>query len=191
MKSVRVTGPQSTTWIGVKRLRPLLALLGVMAGLLAISTPVSAGGNSPTPCSLGPQPTTCTYTANVSDLSQTSPSNLLCVDPPNGPPTGIVTVTYGYVFHETVDQAGDGRFTSTVTGGLSFIPFDSSRPSYTGHFETWSGASMNQNNAMFHDTNNLTLTGSDGSHLSVHMIDHMAISASGITFQFDKAVCSV
>jgi len=48
---------------------------------------------------------------------------------------------------------------------------------------------MNQNNAVFHDTNNITLTGSDGSHLSVHMIDHIAISASGITFQFDKLTC--
>jgi hypothetical protein len=48
---------------------------------------------------------------------------------------------------------------------------------------------MNQNNAVFHDTNSLTLTGSDGSHVSSHMIDHMAISASGITFQFDNATC--
>jgi hypothetical protein len=175
--------------MGVKRLRPLLALVGVVAGLLAISTPASAGGNSPTPCSPGPQPTTCTYTANVHDLTQKSPSNVPCVDPPNGPPTGIVNLSYGEVFHETVNQAGDGWFTSTVTGDFSFIPFDSSRPSYTGHFESWFGASINRNNAVFHDTNNTTGTGSDGSHLSFHMIDHMAISASGITFQFDKATC--
>jgi hypothetical protein len=188
MKSVPVGGPQPKAWIGIRQ-RPLLALLGVVAGLVAISTPVSAGGNSSTPCSLGPQPTTCTYTAIVRDLTLTSPSSLACVDPPTGPPTGMVTVNYGYVFHETLNQAGDGGFTSTVTGDLSFIPFDSSRPSYTGHFETWMGAHMNRNNAIFHDTNNLTLTGSDGSHLSVHMVDHVAISASGISFQFDKTSC--
>jgi hypothetical protein len=181
MKSVHVGGPP--------RLRPLLALLGVVAGLLAVSTPVSAGGNSPTPCSMGPQPATCTYTNNVHDLTLTSPSNVLCVDPPNGPLTGTVTANYGEVFHETVNQAGDAWFTSTVTGDLSFIPFDSSRPSYTGHFESWFGASINQNNAVFHDTTNNTLIGSDGSHVSFHMIDHMAISASGISFQFDKATC--
>jgi hypothetical protein len=189
MRSVQRGGPQATTSIGINRLRPLLALLGVVAGLLAISTPVSAGGNSSTPCSLGPQPATCTYTVNMHDLTQTSPSNVPCVDPPTGPPTGIVTVNYSEVFHETVNQAGDAWFTSTVTGDLTFVPFDSSRPSYSGHFESWFGASMNRNNAVFHDTTNNTLIGSDGSHLRFHMIDHMAISASGITFQFDKATC--
>jgi hypothetical protein len=189
MKSVQVGGPQATTWIGMKRLRPLLALLGVVAGLLAISTPVSAGGNSSTPCSMGPQATTCTYTVNMHGLIQMFQTNVPCVDPPNGPPTGVLTATYSEVFHETVNQAGDGWFTSTVTGGLSFIPYDSSHPSYTGHFESWMGASFNLNNVVLHDTNNTTLTGSDGSHLSIHMIDHMSISASGITLQFDKPSC--
>lgn len=174
---------------GVKRLRPLLALVGVVAGLFAVSTPVYAGGNSSTPCSLGPQPVTCTYTANNHDLTQTLQSNVPCVDPSNGPPTGILTLTYGEVFHETVNQAGDGWLTSTVTGDLSFIPSDSARPSYAGHFENWFGASFNLNNSVFHDTSNTTATGSDGSHLSFHMIDHMSISASGITLQFDKASC--
>ena len=189
MESVQVGGPQATTWIGMKRLRPMFGALGVVAGLLAISTPVSAGGNSSTPCSPGPQSTTCTYTVNVQGLTQTVQTNVPCVDPPNGPPTGTLNLNYSEVFHETVNQAGDAWFTSTVTGDLTFIPFDSSRPSYTGHFESWFGASINQNNAVFHDTNNNTATGSDGSHLSFHMVDHMAISASGITFQFDKATC--
>lgn len=189
MKSAQVGGLPTTLRRRMKALRMLLALLGVAGSLFVVSTPVAAGGNSSTPCSLGPQPTTCTYTANVQDLTQTVPSNVPCVDPPNGPPTGMLTLTYGEVFHETVNQAGDGWLTSTVTGDLSFIPFDSSRPSYTGHFESWFGASINLNNAVFHDTNNSTAVGSDGSHISFHMIDHMAISASGITFQFDKATC--
>lgn len=189
MKSIQFGGTSTAGHPGIKRLPPLVALLGVLAGLFAVSTPVYAGMNSSAPCSLGPQPTTCTYTANVHDLTQTSPSNVPCVDPPTGPPTGMLTLTYGEVFHETVNQAGDGWFTSTVTGGLSFIPFDSTRPSYAGHFESWFGAGFNLNNAVFHDTNNTTATGSDGSRLSFHMIDHMSISASGITLQFDKASC--
>jgi hypothetical protein len=164
-------------------------LLGVVAGLLAISTSVSAGGNSSTPCSLGPQPATCTYTENMQGLIQTFQTNLPCVDPPNGPPTGVLTTTYSEVFHVTVNQAGDAWLTSTVTGDLSFIPDDSSRPSYTGHFESWFGESLNLNNAVLQNTANNTLVGSDGSHLSFHMIYHMSISASGITFQFDKATC--
>jgi hypothetical protein len=139
---------------------------------------------------MGPQPTTCTYTFNAKDLTQTFYTNVPCVDPANGPPTGILTATYSEVFHETVNQAGDGWLTSTVTGDMSFIPYDSSRPSYTGHFMSWFGASFNRNNSVLHDTSNTSLRGSDGSHLSVHMVDHTSISASGITLQFTKATTS-
>jgi hypothetical protein len=188
MKSVQLATPTGGH-PGIKRLRPLLVVLSVLAALFAVSTPSYADGNSSTPCALGPQPATCTYTANNHDLIQTLPSNVPCVDPPNGPPTGELTLTYGEVFHVTVNEAGDGWLTSTVTGNLSFTPFDLSRPSYTGHFESWFGASFNLNNAVFQDTTNNTAIGSDGSHLSFHMIGHMSISASGINFQFDKASC--
>ena len=186
MKSLQFGSPPTIGRTAIKRPMQLFAVLGVLAGLFAISTPVSAGGNSPTPCSLGPQPATCTFTVNNHDLSQTFSTNVPCVDPPNGPPTGTLTFAYGDVFHLTVNKAGDAWMTSTVTGDADFIPYDSSRPSYTGHFETWFGASFNQNNTVLHDTNNFTLKGSDGSHISVHMIDHMSISASGITHQFAK-----
>jgi hypothetical protein len=93
------------------------------------------------------------------------------------------------VFHETINQAGDGWLTSTQTGDFSFTPYKTTRPSYTGHFENWFGESFNKNNAVLHDTFNVHGTGSDGSTLSFHMIDHMSISASGITLVFDKVSC--
>jgi hypothetical protein len=100
-----------------------------------------------------------------------------------------VTITFNAVFHITVNQAGDGWETSTATGSFSFAPFDPSRPSYTGHFTDWFGGSFNMNNTVLHDTFNIRGTGSDGSAFSAHLIDHMSISASGVTLTFDKLVC--
>jgi hypothetical protein len=48
---------------------------------------------------------------------------------------------------------------------------------------------LNRNNAVFHDTFNIHGTGSDGSTLTAHIIDHMSISASGVTLTFDKIAC--
>jgi hypothetical protein len=173
----------------MKALFSCLAVICAVTALFVFATPAAAGGNSSTPCALGPQPSTCTYTLNVQGASQTFPTNVPCIDPPNGPPTGMLTITFNAVFHETVDQAGDGWLTTTMEGSLSFIPFDPSRPSYTGHAAAWFGASINQNNAVFDDIFNVTATGSDGSQLSFHVIDHQSISASGIGLQFTQAVC--
>jgi hypothetical protein len=42
---------------------------------------------------------------------------------------------------------------------------------------------------VFHDTFNVHGTGSDGSTLSAHFINHFSMSASGMTLVFDKFVC--
>jgi len=106
-----------------------------------------------------------------------------------GPPTGMLTIDGNTVFHETVNTAGDGWITGTTEGAFSFMPFDPKRVSYAGHAESWFGGSFNLNNTVLHDTLNISGTGSDGSTLTAHIIDHMSISASGITLTFDKAVC--
>ena len=168
---------------------PLVAVIGAVVWALLAAVPASAGGNSATPCAMGPQASTCTYTQNVHGATATMLVNVPCVDPPNGPPTGTLSITYNAVFHETVNRAGDGWFTSTQEAQFAFVPFDLNRPSYTGHYETWFGASFNRNNTVLHDTFNIHGTGSDGSTLSFHMIDHFSISASGITHVFDKVVC--
>lgn len=168
-----------------------LAIAGVLALLwvLPASIPAFAGGNSSTPCAPVPQPSTCTYTQNLHGVVQTFPSNVPCVDPATGPPTGMLTLTSNEVFHVTVNRAGDGWITGTSEGSFSFTPFDPTRPSYTGHYTSWFGGSFNQKNLVFHDTFNVHGTGSDGSSLDFHMIDHFSISASGVVLVFDKASC--
>jgi hypothetical protein len=174
--------------------RPVIATRLTLAALFALSwglfaaAPGFAGGNSSTPCVPGPQETTCTYTQNVHGAVQSFPSNVPCVDPPNSV-TGFLTLTSNAVFHETVNTAGDDWFTSTQTGDFSFVSFDPAALSYTGHFETWFGGSFNQNNSVLHDTFHVHGTASDGSSLTAHMLDHMSISASGITLVFDKIAC--
>lgn len=163
----------------------LAALLAI--GGLSVAAPAFAGGNSSTPCAPVPQASTCTYTQNVHGGTQTFPSNVPCVDPPNSV-TGMLTLNFTAVFHVTVNTAGDAWFTSTQEGDFSFVPFKPGL-SYTGHFAIWFGASFNQNNSVVHDTFNIHGTASDGSALTFHMVNHMSISASGITLAFDKVVC--
>lgn len=133
----------------------------------------------------------CSFTQNVHGQVQTFPTSVPCIDAPSppGPATGTLTITFNAVFHVTVNQAGDLWITSTQEGDFSFTPFDPSRPSYTGHFATWFGASLNKNNAVFHDTFNVHGTGSDGSALTAHFVNHVSMSASGMTLVFDKIVC--
>ncbi len=176
--------PASTIRTGWLALSALFAL----SGILVAPAPALAGGNSSTPCAPIPQASTCTYTQNVHGAVQSFPSNVPCVDPPNSV-TGFLTLTFNAVFHVTVNTAGDAWATSTQTGDFSFVPFNPAGLSYTGHFAIWFGDSFNQNNSVLHDTFNLHGTASDGSSLTAHMIDHMSISASGMTLVFDKVVC--
>jgi hypothetical protein len=165
----------------------LVAALFTFGWGLVSTVPAVAGGNSPTPC-FGPQTSTCTYTQNI-HVAQTFPANVPCVDPAMGPPTGMLTIDGNSVFHDTVNTAGDEWLTGTTEGALTFIPFDPKRVSYTGHAQSWFGFSFNMNNSVLHDTLNVRATGSDGSTLTAHIIDHMSISASGITLTFDNIVC--
>jgi hypothetical protein len=174
----------------MRKLRKLLvaALFTVGWGLVA-AAPGVAGGNSSTPCAPIPQARTCTYTQNLHGVTQSFPSNVPCVDPPNSV-TGIVTLTYNAVNHVTVNTAGDAWFTTTQAGTFSFTPFDPNGLSYSGHFAIWFGASFNQNNGVLHDIFNLHGTASDGTKLSFHMIDHANLSSTGVvTSSFSKVAC--
>jgi hypothetical protein len=167
----------------------LVAALFTLGWGLVAAAPAAAGGNSSTPCAPVPQASTCTYTQNLHGVTQSFPSNVPCVDPPNSV-TGIVTITYNAVNHVTVNTAGDAWFTSTQAGTFSFTPFDPNGLSYSGHFAIWFGASFNQNNGVLHDIFNLHGTASDGTKLSFHMIDHANLSSTGVvTSSFSKVVC--
>ncbi|MGZ3600895.1 MAG: hypothetical protein ACXWQR_24050 [Ktedonobacterales bacterium] len=107
---------------------------------------------------------------------------------------GTVTETYNGVFHVTTLTSGRGAgtfwATGTLTGDFVFTPDDAvTQPSYSGHFTTWFGDNNNLQNGTETDTLSIHGRGSDGSTLQFHEVTHMSVSASGITFSFDKPKC--
>jgi hypothetical protein len=50
-------------------------------------------------------------------------------------------------------------------------------PAYTGHLHTWFGGSFNNKNFVDHDTISFSGTTADGSSFSIHLVDHLSVSA--------------
>ena len=124
------------------------------------------------------------FTQNWHNVTETSTD----VNPCTGAP-GTLTLTYNAVFHLTTLENGTYWATFTQTGAFSFVPFDSSQPSYTGHFTVWDGDNWNNLNTTETVTFMVRGTGSDGSTLMFHEVGHISTSASGATLSFDKLRC--
>jgi hypothetical protein len=124
------------------------------------------------------------FTQNWHNVTETSTD----VNPCTGAP-GTLTLTYNAVFHLTTLENGTYWATFTQTGAFSFVPFDSSQPSYTGHFTVWDGDNWNNRNTTETVTFMVRGTGSDGSTLMFHEVGHISTSASGATLSFDKLRC--
>jgi hypothetical protein len=89
--------------------------------------------------------------------------------------------------HLSVTDSGVQRAQGTVT----FTPDDPSGISASGHFASWFGESGNNKNDVQHDTFNLVLTDTDGSHVVVHETSHLSTNAAGVvTVVFDKMTVS-
>jgi hypothetical protein len=156
-------------------MRPKLVgtiLIIVVAALVAVpaASPAGAGAVS--------------FTQNWHNVTETSTD----VNPCSGAP-GTLTLTYNAVFHVTTLENGTYWATFTQTGAFSFVPFDSSQPSYTGHFTVWDGDNWNNRNTTETVTFMVGGTGSDGSTLTFHEVEHISSSASGATLSFDKLRC--
>jgi hypothetical protein len=156
-------------------MRPKLVgtiLIIVVAALVAVpaASPAGAGAVS--------------FTQNWHNVTETSTD----VNPCSGAP-GTLTLTYNAVFHVTTLENGTYWATFTQTGAFSFVPFDSSQPSYTGHFTVWDGDNWNNRNTTETVTFMVRGTGSDGSTLTFHEVEHISSSASGATLSFDKLRC--
>lgn len=146
-------------------LRRALVTLGVV-GLLAVSASTAlAGGNGAT-----------TTTQHMHGVAISFPVGPLC-----GSPAGTLTGTSNMVFHTTVNKAGDFWATSTQEAWFTVVPTDKSLPNFAGHFVVWFGVSLNKNNSVQHDVFNIIARATDGSGLTVtvHLVDHMSVSASG------------
>jgi hypothetical protein len=160
-------------------MRPKLAvtvLIIAVAALIAVPTASPAGAGAET------------YLQTFHNVTEVSTD----LNPCTGDP-GTLTLTYNGAFHATelTSGIGAGTFwaTGTLTGTFSFVPFDSSKPSYGGRFTTWFGDNDNLPNGTETETLRVRGIGSDGSVLTFHEVAHMTVTAIGITFSFDKASC--
>ena len=105
---------------------------------------------------------------------------------------GTLTVVANGVVHLNVNPDGTAWFTITQTGTFTFVPFDfPTDPSYAGKFTFWDGDNVNLRN--FAATGILEIphaAGSDGSTLTVHMTETIAITGTGdVAVSFSNLVC--
>ncbi len=155
----------------------IAALIVALAALVAVpaASPAGAGAVS--------------FTQTFKNVTEVSTDSNPCTGD-----LGTLTLTYNGVFHvtELTSGIGAGTFwaTGTLTGTFSFVPFDSSKPSYTGRFTTWFGDNDNLRNDAETEILRVRGTGSDGSVLNFHVVAHLNVSASGITFSFEKPRCA-
>ena len=147
-----------------------LAFGVLAAGLLAIAAPAFAQ----------PPTTTTTHTKGlVETFVDVVP---MCED--GGPPYTITT-TSNSVMKESVFDDGRVHATFTQTGTFVAVPLsDPSLPSFTGRFTTWGGFNQNGTTVNGTFTFNLTGTGSDGSTLSIHQVEHFNVRPDGSANEF-------
>jgi hypothetical protein len=99
----------------------------------------------------------------------------------NGETGTLTAIADNDVFHVTSFTNGDEFWvTGTAEGTVTFTPDTPSGVSYSGHFTSWFGESSNNQNDVQHDTNTFQLTGTDGSHVTIHMTDHLSTNANGV-----------
>ena len=100
-------------------------------------------------------------------------------------PLYTITTTSNLVMHETIFDDGRVHATFTQTGTFSAVPLeDSSLPSYTGRVTIWGGFNQNGTTVNGTFTFNLRGTGSDGSTLSAHNLDHFNVRPDGSVNEF-------
>ncbi len=146
----------------------VLACLAVVAGLLsATSAFADAGGQG-----------TVTMTQHQNNVVLFS---MPVTNPCTGQSGTLTAVAATSVFHVTFFTNGDEFWvTGTAQGTATFTPDNPSGVSASGHFTSWFGESSNNKNDVQHDTNTFQLFGTDGSHVTVHMTDHLSTNANGV-----------
>ena len=164
----------------------MLRRLLTAASFAAVAALVSAVA-----ASAGGPPGTVTFTQHAhNDVLFSEPS----ANPCTGEPGTVTAIAANEVFHVTEFTApGRDEFwvTGTAEGTITFTPDDPSGVSASGHFASWFGESSNNHNDVQHDIFNATLTGSDGSHIGVHGVDHLSTNANGVvTVAFEKMTLS-
>jgi hypothetical protein len=128
-----------------------------------------------------------TDTEIVKDATTTFVAVNPCTDPAV---SGTVTIDYLSVFHITDFNNGVFHLTGTNQGTLTFVPDDPSEVAYTGHIAAWFGTNSNVSSFEATDTFALHATGSDGSRLTLLMLNHITVTPSGdIASEFHVVRC--
>jgi len=149
--------------------RLAFGLLG--AGLLLIAAPAAVG-----------QPPTTT-TNHEKGLVETFVDVIPTCE--GGGPLYTITTTSNLVEHETVFDNGDVHATFTQTGKFTASPLnDPSLPSFTGKFTTWGNFNQSGSTVNGTFTFNLQGTGSDGSTVSSHQVQHFNVPPDGSVKEF-------
>lgn len=165
-----------------------LILIALVLGAMAIPIQASAAEVHVPFCGINPQDLSggipnCTFTATSHGVTSVDTAN---VNPCSGV-VGTATMVSNSIVHVTVNGAGDVWVTNTVTFHFTFVPNPpnlTGAPSYSGEATFWFGASLNKNNLVFHDTGNFVLNGTDGSQITMHIVDHLNTSGSGAVNKF-------
>lgn len=151
-----------------------LALLGVVFGAAPSAFADGAGAVN--------------YTQTFHNATQSFPAGNPCTGDP-----ATISMTYNGVFHVTELTSGQGAgtmwATGTQAGDIVIAPIDPALPTYTGHFAAWFGDNNNLQNGAETSTLEVHATGSDGSTLKFHDVEHVSVSATDVTLSFDKPVC--
>jgi hypothetical protein len=96
-----------------------------------------------------------------------------------------VTTTTNLVEHETTFDDGRVHATFTQTGTFVAVPLDDpTLPSYTGKVTVWGGFNANGTTVNGTFTFNLSATGSDGSTINLHQVDHFNVRPDGTVNEF-------
>ena len=161
---------------GGRRLRRVLLIAGV-AGAAAVVTPAAALAASGGP---GHTVTMTEVTHGIFDAGLTGPNPCTGADIVSESGDGTV------VNHVTFFPAGDEVWaTFTETGKVTVV--DSNNVTYTGHLTLWGNFNLNEQNPNNTFTLTLKLTGSDGSTITAHEVQHFALNANGVvTVSFDR-----
>ncbi len=153
-------------------LRRLLTVGLMAAGLLFTGAPALAAPP-------------VTETTNQKNLVETFVDVVPSSDCADEGPLYTITTTSNLVEHTTTFDDGREHDTFTQTGTFVAVPLDDpSLPSYTGKFTIWGGFNANGTTVNGTFTFNLRGTGSDGSTINTHQVDHFNVRPDGTVNEF-------
>ena len=150
--------------------RRLITALLLITGLIFVGSPAFAGP---------PTTETTTVKNGTETFVDVVPT---CA---GGGPAYVITLTFNAVEHTTTFADGSSHETFTETGNFVATPLnDPTLPSYTGKFTVWGGFNANNNVVNGTFTFNVHGTGSDGSTINTHEVDHVNTIPNGAQFFF-------